>query len=85
MFVIHVSGNTYFQNDIKDTIDICLAEKIEDSEIGRISRYLNHAAFDSAYKSKNLSILCVTDEKARRLAGFFGCEAEYEKNYGQTA
>ena len=85
MFVIHKSGNTFFLNDTKDVIDVCLSLNISDEEIGKVTRYLNNASFDTAYKSESISVLCVNDEKARRIAGFFGYEEEFRKQYGQTA
>ena len=71
-----------FLNDTKDVLDICRQSRAEDKEIETIGTWLGQADFGQKYDSDILSIHCVTDEEAEKLAAFYNALPEFRKHYG---
>ncbi len=84
MFAVKFSQGVILQNDTKDIVDILSCE-LSEIDLQSLYFWLDQAEFGDVYQKNHVSIQCVTDEKARKMAQFYGFLPEFEHIYGRIS
>ena len=84
MFAIHHENQVCFQNDISNIMDLLQILKYPTKDCKKVYHWLSNATFDDTFSLEGLSIHCINDTKARKMASFYGVLSEFQKIYGYS-